>query len=106
MNLLKYQRPMFISTFNVRTLNEQARQGEITVMSGKYQINVTCNQEHRIHHPEEKVKHHDLGNVWIIIASSAEKAIRGVGMFVSPIWKYIEVSSMLNGKSKNYGINF
>ena len=88
MNLLKRQRPMLTSTFNVRTLNEQARQGEITAMSEKYQIDVTCIQEHRIHHPEETVKHEDLDNGWMIIISSAEKAennapIRWVGMLVS-----------------------
>ena len=88
-NLLKCQRPMLISTFSVRTLNGQARQGEITAMSEKYQIDVTCSHEHRIHHPEETVSHQALGNGWMIITSSVEKAendatIRGVGMLVSP----------------------
>ena len=88
MNLIKCRRPMFVKTFNVRTLNGQARQGEITAMSEKYQIDVTCIQEHRIHHPEETVKHQDLGNGWTIITSSAEKAennatIRGVGVWLA-----------------------
>ena len=52
----------------------QARQGEITAMREKYQIDVTCIQVHRIHHPEETVKHQNLGNGWMIIKSSAEKA--------------------------------
>ena len=80
---------MFISTFNVRTLNGQTRQCEITAISEKCQSNVTCIQEHRIHHPEETVKQQDLGNGWMIITSSAEKAeknatMRGVGILVSP----------------------
>ena len=62
MNLLRCQRPIFISTFNVRILNGKARQGEITAMFEKYRIDVTCVQEHRIHHPEETANHQDLGN--------------------------------------------
>ena len=89
MNLLKCQRPIIISTFNVPALNGQARQGKITAMSEKYQIDVVCIQEHRIHYLEETVRHQDLGNGWMIITSSAEKAenntmIRGVGMLVDP----------------------
>ena len=88
MNLLKCHRPMFISTFNVRTLNGQTRQCEITAMSDKYQSDVTCIQEHRIHHPEKNGKAQDLGNGWMDITSSAEKAeknatMRGVGILVS-----------------------
>ena len=99
-NLLKCQRPMFISTFNARTWNGQARQGEITAMSEKYQIDVTCNQEHRIYHTGDTVKLQDLGNGWMIITSSAQKAetnatIRGVCILVSPR-AYREVSSTLN----------
>ena len=48
---------MFISAFNARTLNGKARRGEITAMSMKYQTDVICIQEHRIHHPEETVRH-------------------------------------------------
>ena len=58
-------------------------------MSEKYQIDVTCIQGHRIHHPDKTVKHKDLGNGWVIITSSEEKAenkaaIRGVGILVKP----------------------
>ena len=74
---------MFKSTFNISTLNGQARQGEVTVLSKKYQTDSTCIQEYRINHPEETVKHEDLGNSWMIITSSAKKVentatIRGV----------------------------
>ena len=55
-------------------------------MSEKYQTDVTCIQEHMIHH---LVRHQCLGNGWMIITSSAEKAennetIRGVGIMVEP----------------------
>ena len=74
---------------HVQTLNGQVRQGEITTMSEKYQIDVTCIQKHRIHHPEESIKNQDLGNDCMITTSSAEKAennatVRGVGMLVTP----------------------
>ena len=64
------------------------RQGEITAMSEKYQIDVTCIQEHRIHHSEKTEKHQGW-NVWMSITSSAEKAennvtFRGVGVLVIP----------------------
>ena len=91
MNLFKCERPMFISYFNVWLLNGHAWQwqGNITMMSENYLTDVTCIQELRIHHPEEAVRHQDLGNGWMIITASAEKAenkttIRGVGMLVSP----------------------
>ena len=79
---------MFINTLNVRTLNGQVRQGESKVMSEKYQIDVTCIQKHRIHHPDETLRHRALGKGWMIIPSMVEKAdnniaIRGVGMLVS-----------------------
>ena len=61
----------------------------MAAMSEKYQIDITCIQEHRIHHPKEMVRHQDSSNGSIIITGSAEKAesnstIRGVGMLVSP----------------------
>ena len=83
------------------------RQGKskITAISEKYQIDITCIQEHRIHHPKETVKHQDLGNVWMIITSSAETAennatIRGIGIFGKPekVWKSAQCWI---GKSKN-----
>ena len=70
-------------------------------MSKKYQIDVICIQEDRIHHTEETVDHQDLGNGWMIITSSAEKAkneatIRGVGIYLGkPSSITMEVSSML-----------
>ena len=81
-------------------MNGQASQGEITAMSEKYQIDVTCIQEHKIHHPEETVRHQDLGNGWMISTSSAKKAqsnatLRGEGMLVDPR----AYGSLLNVKS-------
>ena len=62
---------------------------ELTYLSSKYNIDITCIQEHKLYHPEETIRYCNTGNGWTVVTSSAEKAtnnatIRGVGMFISP----------------------
>ena len=63
-NLLKCKRNVNFSTMNVRTLNGKSKFGEITHLSEKYGIDVTCIQEHKIYHPGENMKYHNMGNGW------------------------------------------
>ena len=88
--LLKCKRNLNFSTMNIRTLNGESKFGELTHLSEKYGIDVTCIQEHKIYHPGENVKYHNMGNGWSLVTSSVEKAynnatIHGIGMFLSPM---------------------
>ena len=87
--LLRCKKVTKVSTFNVQTLSGEKKKGELTAMSEKYQVDVTCIQEHRIYHPEDKIQHHNMEKGWMLITSSAEKGsnnatIRGVGILLSP----------------------
>ena len=89
-NLLKCKRNVNFSTMNVRTLNGESKFGEITQLSEKYGIDVTCIQEHKIYHPGENMKYHNMSNGWTLVTSSGEKTcnnatIRGISMFFSPM---------------------
>ena len=86
--LLKCKQNVNFSTMNVRTLNGETKFGELTHLSEKYGIDVTCIQEHKIYHPGENMKYHNMSNRWTLVTSSAEKAcnnanIGGIGMFLS-----------------------
>ena len=58
-------------------------------MAQKMNIDIICVQEHRIYHDDISIKHHDMGNGWTLLTSSAVKGqnnstIGGVGMLLSP----------------------
>ena len=88
--LLKCKRNVNIATFNTRTLNKSTvKLGELTALSEKHSIDVTCVQEHRIYHDDINIKHEEMGKGWKLITSLAEKAnnnatVRGVGLLLSP----------------------
>ena len=83
--LMRCKNTVLVSTFNVRTLNGQSKKGELTYLAEKY----TSIQEHKLFHPNDSIKHHEMGKGWMLITSSAEKSstnvtIRGVGILLSP----------------------
>ena len=87
--LLKCKQTVQFATFNTRTLKGEMKLGELTALSAKYEIDVTCIQEHRIYHEDIDIKYEKMGKGWSLVTSSAEKAennstIRGVGMLLSP----------------------
>ena len=87
--LLRCKKTVLISSLNVNTLNSDLKMGEITACALKEGIDVICVQEHRIYHDNTSIRHHHLGNGWMLLTSSAEKAsnnatIRGVGFILSP----------------------
>ena len=87
--LLKYKKASFISSINCRTISSTKNIGELIASAEKHCIDVVCIQEHRIFHHDTDIKHHDMKNNWVLLTSSAEKAlnnstVRGVGMLLSP----------------------
>ena len=98
--LLKCKRNVNFSTMNVQIPNCESKFRELTHLSERYGIDVTCILEHKIYHPGENMKYKNMDNEWTLVISSAEKAcnnatIRGTGMFLSPI----AYRSLLNVKS-------
>ena len=88
-HLLRCKQPVLVSSFNVNTLNSEAKLGEITSCAENEGIDVLCIQEHRIFHEEINIRHHKMGRGWMLLTSSAEKGsnnatIRGVGILLSP----------------------
>ena len=55
-NLLKSKKPFSITTLNTRTMNGPSKLGELIHVSRKYDIDITCLQEHRISHPNDILK--------------------------------------------------
>ena len=87
--LLMCKKTSLISTFNCRTLSSVKKLGELTASAQEYNIDIVCIQEHRILHEDTVIRHHVLKNKWVLLTSSADKAlnnatIRGVGMLLSP----------------------
>ena len=88
-NLLKCKKTFLIATLNTRSLNNNARLGEVTALAEQYKIDIVCIQEHKIFHEDAPIAYKELGKGWILVTSKAEKAsnnatIRGVGMLLSP----------------------
>ena len=84
---VKRKTPFIISTFNIRTLNSQAKKGELAHEAAYYGIDIICLQEHRIVHSDSLLQE-DL-NGYRLITSSAWKnqrnaATGGVGFLISP----------------------
>ena len=88
-NLLKCKRNLHISTFNTRTLTSSSQIGELTAAATLNNQDIICVQEHRHFHDDVRLKHHDTGNGWTLVTSSACKntvnaSIGGVGILLSP----------------------
>jgi len=82
--LLKAKQTINISSFNTRTLTNISQRGELTASD-----DIVCVQEHSFFHDDVLLKHHDMGNGWLLITSSAVKnaanaSIGGVGLLLSP----------------------
>ena len=85
--MLKSKRAIYISTFNVQTLNRPAKLNELVYNAQKFNISIIAIQEHRLIH-EEPLKHHSLGDNWMLRTCSATRntlnaAIGGVGKLLN-----------------------
>ena len=60
--MLKSKRTIYISTFNVQTLNRATKLNELVYNAQKFNISTIAIQEHRLIH-KEPLKHHNLGDV-------------------------------------------
>ena len=66
--MLKSKRTICISTLNVQTLNRATKLNELVYNAQKFNISIIAIQEHRLTH-EEALKHHSLGDNWLLITS-------------------------------------
>ena len=87
-SLLKCQTKTQISTFNTRTLTAIHQFGELAACAERHQQDIICIQEHRFHHDDVNLKHHNMGKGYILVTSSATKnstnaTIGGVGILLS-----------------------
>ena len=104
-HLLRCKQPVLLSSFNVRTLNSEAKMGEITSCAEKEGIDVLCIQEHRIFHEEIAIRHHKMGKGWMLLTSSAGKGsnnatIRGVSILLSPkIYQALNKIESINART-------
>ena len=69
-------------------LNRATKLNELVYNAQKFNISIIAIQEHRLIH-EEPLKHHSLGDNWLLITSSATRnttkaAIGGVGILLNP----------------------
>ena len=88
-SLLNFRLKKNIATINIRSLRNNHKLYELTYLSSKYNIDITCIQEHKLYHPEETIRYCNTGNGWTLVTSPAEKAtnnatIRRVAMLISP----------------------
>ena len=70
-------------------LNGNSKLQELTRLSEKFDIDITCLQEHKLYHSDDNVKYNSLPNGWNLITSSPEKAsnnatIRGIRLVSEP----------------------
>ena len=88
-HLLRCKKSILVSSFNVDMLSSDVKMGEITSCAAKEGIDIICIQDHNIFHEEINIHHHQMGNCWMLLTYSAEKAsnnatVRGVGILLSP----------------------
>ncbi|XP_072030406.1 uncharacterized protein [Amphiura filiformis] len=84
-NLLKCKQSMFVSTLNTRTLRSIYLQEELCGLAKRFIIGL---QEHKIVHPDEPIRYHDLFDGYQLVSSSAWRnragmAVGGVGILMS-----------------------
>ena len=77
--MLKSKRAIYISTFNVQTLNRPAKLNELVCNAKKFNISIIVIQEHGLIH-EEPLKHHSLGDKWLLITCSATRNTMNAGI--------------------------
>ena len=95
--LLKCKRPLLLSTFNVNTLNATTKMGELTSSA-----DIICIQEHRIYH-DESIRHQNMGKGWMLITSSAEKAVNNATVRGALVyWSAPNHTAHLKGKATNF----
>ena len=87
--LLKAKQTVNISFLNTRTLTDISQHGELTAAASFHHHDIICVQKHRFFHDEVLLKHHDIGNDWLLVTSSAVKnivnaTIGEVGILLSP----------------------
>ena len=87
--LMKCKKNVYVSTFNVRTLNSTARMGELVSLASRYDISIVALQEHRLHHDDVEVQYQNLPDGWQLITSSSTRntigaAVGGVGFLINP----------------------
>ena len=78
-----------ISTFNARTLTSESQISELTCAAIESKQDISCIQENRHYHPNDTLKHHDLGDNWLLATGSCWKnninaSVGGVGILLSP----------------------
>ena len=71
--LLKCKSTIHIATFNIEILNRTGQLLELTKSAAEHNVDMVCIQEHRYHHSEVYVKHHNTCIGWIFISASAWK---------------------------------
>ncbi|XP_072046988.1 uncharacterized protein [Amphiura filiformis] len=87
-NLLKCKQSMFVSTLNTRTLRSMYLQEELCGLAKHHNQYIIGLQEHKIVHPDEPIRHHDLFDGYQLVSSSAWRnragiAVGGVGILMS-----------------------
>ena len=84
--LLKCKKASFIFSLDCRTISSTKCIGEMTASVEKHYIGVVCIQEHCIFHDDIDINYHDMKNSWVLLTSSAEKALNNstVRMLLSP----------------------
>nr|XP_039272710.1 uncharacterized protein LOC120346978 [Styela clava] len=87
--LIRNEKQLNISTYNVRTLQSAHQIPELIATAIKYHIDVINVQEHRLFHDDSNIKQHDFGKGWTFISVSALKntvnaTSGGVGILLSP----------------------
>ncbi|XP_072016344.1 uncharacterized protein [Amphiura filiformis] len=88
---------MFVSTLNTRTLRSIYLQEELCGLAKRYNQDIIGLQEHKIVHPDEPIRHHDLFDGYQLVSSSAWRnragiAVGGVGILMSAKAKKILLS--------------
>ena len=85
--MLKSKQTICISTFNVQTLNTATKLNELVYNAQKFNISIIAIQKHMLIH-EEPLKHHSLGDYWLLITSPSTRntmnaATGGVGILLN-----------------------
>jgi len=96
--LLKAKQTINIASFNTRTLTNISQRGELTASASLHKHDIVCVQEHCFFNDDALLKHHDVGNGWLLVTSSAVKnaanaSIDGVGLLLSPKAQKIDQST-------------
>ena len=86
-NIVSCKNSTIFSTFNAHTLAPRGRLQELGLNADLLSIDIIAVQEHRLYHPDDTLKYHDIGSYQLVTTSASKNSVNatvgGIGFLLS-----------------------